>query len=443
MGGAFIMSATERAESNFKYRAFISYSSHDRRAATWLHRALEGYRVPAPLVGVIGRNGPIQKQIFPVFRDRDELASSSNLSESIREALAQSACLIVVCSPAAAKSSWVNQEILEFKRLGRADHIYALIVDGQPGSESECMPAALRFSLGPDNELDFKAPTEPLAADMRADGDGKRNSLLKLIAGVIGVSLNDLRHRERVAARRRARIRRAIAAAIAVLAAGAGIATWAAWLFRDESEARQVPGVRVVRRQTILDLSGWHETTEADLRNKIHKSLAVSTNQFKVVRTHDHADKFIHIAGTSSATPPEVNCVGCRLVARKHTSASRAPFEWNIEFDISDKPLDKSFDIEFKFIFWNAFQLPEQWWGGYRILHATNVSLYTVQFPGSRHPLPDTIRYYYADTTEHDYSEKPNTTLTKDTEGRVAELTWEVQSPDADRSYRVRWDWSK
>ena len=78
-----------------------------------------------------------QEQLFPIFRDRADLNSSPNLSESIREALRASAYLIVICGPAAAGSRWANQEIIEFIKLGRADRIHALIVDGDPSLEGE------------------------------------------------------------------------------------------------------------------------------------------------------------------------------------------------------------------------------------------------------------------------------------------------------------------
>jgi hypothetical protein len=64
------MEAPSAELAGCKYPAFISYSHKDERWALWLHKGIEGYRVPKPLVGRPGRNGPIPKQIFPVFRDR-------------------------------------------------------------------------------------------------------------------------------------------------------------------------------------------------------------------------------------------------------------------------------------------------------------------------------------------------------------------------------------
>src|ERR1700683_242288 len=166
----------------FKFKAFISYSHTDGDTAGWLHKALERYRIPKELRGTSGRDGPIPERLFPIFRDRADLSSSPNLSESIREALRASAYLIVICSPAAAGSRWVNQEIIEFIKLGRADRIHALIVDGDPSLEGEggCFPPALHANLGPDGDVVPSPSREVLAADLRPDADGKDDAKLKL-----------------------------------------------------------------------------------------------------------------------------------------------------------------------------------------------------------------------------------------------------------------------
>src|SRR5262245_37426760 len=194
----------------FKYRAFISYSHADRAWGDWLHRALESYRIPKRLIGTSGRDGPIPDKLFPIFRDREELSSAAELSEQIRHALNQSACLIIICSPRSARSHWVNEEILEFKRLGRESRILALIAEGEPNAQDkpgcdptlECFPRAIKFKLGPDGELST-VRTEPVAADVRPKGDGRENAKLKLIAGLLGVNFDALKQRELEAASKR------------------------------------------------------------------------------------------------------------------------------------------------------------------------------------------------------------------------------------------------
>lgn len=189
--------------STCRYRAFISYSHSDEAWARWLHRALETYRVPRHLVGSITPVGAIPERLAPVFRDRDELASSTDLGAELREALDQSAAQIVICSRAAAKSHWVNEEIRAFRRLGRADRIFCLIVDGEPfasrrsdGADEECFPPALLEPVCIDGDESREGAAEPIAADARPGKDGKGAARLKLIAGLLGVGFDSLRQRD-------------------------------------------------------------------------------------------------------------------------------------------------------------------------------------------------------------------------------------------------------
>ncbi|MEJ8856282.1 TIR domain-containing protein [Variovorax robiniae] len=210
-----------------RYRAFLSYSHADERWAAWLHRALEGYRLPRQLAGGTGRHGALPERLFPVFRDREELASSADLPARIREALAESQALVVICSPRAATSRWVAQEIRSFKATHGEEHVHCLIVDGEPhasdvegGAARECFPEAIRFRVGADGELTDE-PAEPLAADARPAADGRHGALLKLLAGLLGVELDVLRRRDEQRRRRRNQAWGVAAAAlIALLSAG-------------------------------------------------------------------------------------------------------------------------------------------------------------------------------------------------------------------------------
>jgi tetratricopeptide (TPR) repeat protein len=266
------MKTSNGAPDRCKYPAFISYSHRDERWAVWLHKRIERYRVPKPLVGTPGRDGPIPAHIFPVFRDRDELASSSDLPSVLRDALAQSAHLIVLCSRAAAQSRWVNQEILEFKQLGRADRILPLIIDGKPHAATlglECFPTALCFQLDADGRLTDQ-PAEPIAADLRPEGDGKDNAALKVIAGVLGVPFNYLRQRELIAARRRARIWQAIGAAMLLLALLATAGGWIAWRYARHAEGLLAEGIRISADQVgaaahVADQQGVSRVAIEDL----------------------------------------------------------------------------------------------------------------------------------------------------------------------------------
>jgi eukaryotic-like serine/threonine-protein kinase len=150
----------DRTDFEFRYWAFISYSQRDAVWARWLHQKLETYRVPREWLGQHVGHRTIPRRLVPIFRDRDELPSAGDLSEKIREALKASHALIVVCSPYAAVSQWVNEEVRTFKALGRSQRVFPLIIDGEPNAsdegklgELECFPPALRFAVDADGTL--------------------------------------------------------------------------------------------------------------------------------------------------------------------------------------------------------------------------------------------------------------------------------------------------
>jgi hypothetical protein len=167
-----------------RYRAFLSYSHKDTIAAGRLHRRLEAYRIPKRLIGRETPRGPVPARLWPIFRDREELPAATDLSETVREALARSGALIILCSPHAAGSLWVVEEIRVFRELHPDRPILAAILDGDP---PECFPPALRA---------FGEGHEPLATDLRRDRDGERLGLLKLVAGITGLGLDDLVQRD-------------------------------------------------------------------------------------------------------------------------------------------------------------------------------------------------------------------------------------------------------
>lgn len=179
--------------SEFRYWAFISYSHRDKAWGRWLHKALETYRVPKRLVGMPTAAGKIPSRLSPVFRDRDELPTTSDLGSAIEEALRQSRCLIVICSPEAAQSRWVNEEVLAFQRLGRGDRIHCLIVDS--GNDAAA-PLVFPPALGSRPDIDGGRVGEPVAADARRFGDGRSAAKLKLIAGILGIGYDTLVQRE-------------------------------------------------------------------------------------------------------------------------------------------------------------------------------------------------------------------------------------------------------
>ena len=103
--------------ADYKYKAFISYSHRDKEVGAWLHEALERFRTPRAYIGKPTRNGPRPARLTRIFRDDAEVAAAEELGPVIESALQNSETLIVVCTPNAAQSEWVEKEIRRFKEL--------------------------------------------------------------------------------------------------------------------------------------------------------------------------------------------------------------------------------------------------------------------------------------------------------------------------------------
>ena len=219
-----------------RYRAFICYSQDDRIVAQRLHEKLERYRVPSRLVGRPGLLGPVPAQLVPIFRDRDELAASPDIGARLHEALSRSEFLIVLCSPAAARSRWVNAEIEAFCAChsSNRDRVIAVLLAGEPGGEdpaNECFPPALRLKAAAEHPFGGRYP---LAADFRPGRDRRSDAELRLIAALLGIEFDELKQRDDD--RRMSRLRGSLAAAGGVAVAFAALAIFG---FVERQKAQQ------------------------------------------------------------------------------------------------------------------------------------------------------------------------------------------------------------
>ena len=230
---------TPAAGTSDAYAAFLSYCHADEKTADRVHRRLERFKVPPELIGKDRGEGVIPRRLRPVFRDRHELAAARDLGAEIEEALAESRVLIVLCSPAAATSRWVNSEIERYHRVRPAGQVLAAIVAGEPyaadlpGREAEeCFPPALKVQYD-ERGLPTTRRAEPIAADLREGKDGQRIGFLKIVAGMLGVGLDELVKRD--AARRHRRMVVITSASIVGMSLTSGLALFA---FEKRDEAR-------------------------------------------------------------------------------------------------------------------------------------------------------------------------------------------------------------
>ena len=201
------------------YNAFISYKHAplDIKIAEHVQRQLEHFHVPHNLKGKIQH-----EKITRIFRDKDELPITSDLTETLTNALEKSEYLIVICSTNTKESMWVKREIQTFLKTHTKDKIFTVLCDGEP---QDVIPEEL--TTGEKEIIDsngfshmINVPVEPLSCDYRLPrARADREELPRLAAGLLGCSYDELQRR-----RRQYRLRRAgmiVAAAFAgVLAFG-------------------------------------------------------------------------------------------------------------------------------------------------------------------------------------------------------------------------------
>lgn len=131
-------------QQTYKYFAFISFQSGDAREAVRLQHAIERYRLPAVLCK---QDSALPRRIKPLYCYLNDMHAGEELMQELKSRMEQSRYLIVVCSPRAAQSTYINSGIDYFVSLGRRDSIIPIIVEGVPYSgdpATECFPEALR-----------------------------------------------------------------------------------------------------------------------------------------------------------------------------------------------------------------------------------------------------------------------------------------------------------
>lgn len=207
-----------------RFSAFVSYSSEDVAFTRRLHKWLETYRLPRSLRS--STEGSPPERLKPLFRDMDELTAFYDLTTAVRDALAQSDFLIVVCSQNAAQSEWVGREIEYFRELRGDGHILAVLIDGTPATAFH--PALLKVADG--------RTLEPLAADFRPEGGSRRLAMLKLVAALSGAELDQLIHRD---AQRQQRRTLAVGAGAMAAALVLGVLTTLTLVARAETERKR------------------------------------------------------------------------------------------------------------------------------------------------------------------------------------------------------------
>lgn len=228
-------------EQQFDYDIFLSYrhKNLDSIITQKTFHHVESYRLPASL----RRKG--FRDIRRAFRDTEELPVSRILTDTIDKALCSTNCLLLVCSTDTPSSEWVDREVATFIELGRAEHIYPLLISGDP--ETSFPPSLKRVPDIMDRVMDARVPgNAPKKIMAKA-----KPELLKIIAGVTGCPLRELQREHGLR-----RARRFLAKALAAAAAFALAGTVSLWLmqqarnYRDRARAAERSSMQVLQELT-------------------------------------------------------------------------------------------------------------------------------------------------------------------------------------------------
>jgi formylglycine-generating enzyme required for sulfatase activity len=204
-----------REANEIIYDAFISYSRRDKAFATLLHKALETYRPPKDL--------SVPQRHPRIFRDEQDF-TGAEYHNSLDKHLRQSAKLIVICSPAARESLYVNDEIRRFVKIRGAESIIPILLSGIPNNEGK---------PGREPELAFpealcEVLATPLASDYRGFDPVKKkikkspfeDAWHKTLADLYGKSRSEIEQRERKRKMRRRRVAATVGSLALILIIG-------------------------------------------------------------------------------------------------------------------------------------------------------------------------------------------------------------------------------
>jgi len=212
-----------------RHDAFISYSRRDIVFAKALKVALEKFRTPRGLA--------IQQHYLQVFRDESDFTGNA-YHDSIERHLKDSEALIVICSPDAARSQYVDDEIRRFVRddPNRRNKTIPLLYRGLPNNkagteqaEDQAFPRALCELLGMPLGVDFRG------FDTRQHKFNKgtySSSWYALLANICGVSRAEIEERDR---RRQRRIRWILGAITGAVFAALSIALIVTLVSREQA----------------------------------------------------------------------------------------------------------------------------------------------------------------------------------------------------------------
>ena len=225
----------------FAYDVFFSYRHRplDGEITQKCFNAIESYRLPQSIRAM---GCP---EIRRAFRDTEELPVSRILTDTIDRALRSTNCLVVVCSTDTPQSEWIDREVQTFIEVGRASHIYPLLISGDP--EHSFPPSLKLVPDVMDRVMDIRTP----GSDVKKMMAKAETELLRVISGIVGCKEAELLREHKLRKSRRFAARAmGWAAAFALFAGISLFLMHLAQDYRDEARLREQGSMRILNELT-------------------------------------------------------------------------------------------------------------------------------------------------------------------------------------------------
>jgi TIR domain len=272
----------QHRQPKYRYKAFISYShAADGRLAPTLHSALHRFRKPW-----------YQMRRMRVFRDKTGLSATPQLWPTIEFALGQSEYFLLLASPQAAASRWVQQEVSWWLKHRSVETLFIVLTEGHLQWDEVAMGFDSGRTDALPQDLHQRFPAEPLHVDLRwARTDDNlslrhaqfRTAVLDLVVPLSGIAKDELDGDD---VRQHRRTRRVAWAAVALIVAGACVAGWQWYV----AEGR----LRIALSRQLASQALLNSVQEPDLALllAVEASATLDTTEsrralFSVLREHD------------------------------------------------------------------------------------------------------------------------------------------------------------
>ena len=271
----------ESARDSFKYDAFLSYShAADGMLAPALHSELHRFAKPW-----------YRRRAMRIFRDETGLAANPALWESIRNGLKNSRWFILLASPAAAASPWIEREVAFWLDRRSPETILIAVTDGEIAWNEREGDIDWAKTTALPRSLTGVFANEPHLVDLRFARDSSVLSsknpdfakvVARLSAAVKGRDLDDLIGED---VREHRKFKRWVWSAIVALVALTLMSITSAWVAfhqRNEAVSRELVATALAQLEFDPELSvqlvarALHQRTTPEVEHALRQSLAQS-----------------------------------------------------------------------------------------------------------------------------------------------------------------------